>query len=570
MESSSMASRGELAFLDNDSSLMRTNITPKNVTLIACPWTFYERAEFLSQQLGLGYVGAYTQKFGHRIIKYIDPMIAGGNAVSVPVQTRYQSTKWFGFSDEWIVAQIPDETDVIGVNAPFTDSRIVLYPLIRAIKRRFPNIPVVVGGVLATTLPHQVIRESDADIVVKGEGEIAFSRILNGDPLETIPGLAFKKKGGSIFENSLRSQQLKTVDQIPSPGYDFRPMEEYVKWSPRGDRADRTLSLISSRGCPFTCEFCSIPEKGQVWRPFTPERVLGEIRAAIEAWGVNHIEFEDDNFTLQEPRALAVLQYLRDLRRRGYPIGCSFPNGIMIDRMSEGLAVLLKEAGADIIYLPVESGDTRVLLSMDKPQAQKHLNTTLQVAKWCVDAGLQTSCFFICAYPGGRVNRKWRTESHGAILQGLGYGETTEVSKWGKKGNYLLRQGDELFMSGENAASFETTLAYCKKLRAIGVHGITPLIATPYPGTELYEVCERFGWLAFEDNHDVLTTVSYAGTMKADYIQIQTPWCSREEALQRWQMMMDTFPTFHNVRKEEDTSLLTGKELRGGSRASVL
>ncbi|GEM_PF-1926096 len=562
MKEHSMASRKEVIFLDKDSSLMRTDIVPKNVTLIACPWTFYERAEFLSQQLGLGYVGAYAKKFGHRIIKYIDPMIAGGNAVSAPVQTRYQSTKRFGFPDEWIVAQIPDETDVIGVNAPFTDSRIVLYPLIRAIKRRFPNIPVVVGGVLATTLPHQVIRESDADIVVKGEGEIAFSRILNGDPLETIPGLAFKKKDGSIFENSLRSQQLKTVDQIPSPGYDFRPMKEYVKWSPRGDRADRTLSLISSRGCPFTCEFCSIPEKGQLWRPFTPERVLEEIKMAIEAWGVNHIEFEDDNFTLQEPRALAVLQYLRDLRRKGYPIGCSFPNGIMIDRMSESLAVLLKEAGADIIYLPVESGDTRVLLSMDKPQAQKHLETTIQIAKWCVDAGLQTSCFFICAYPGGRINRKWRLGKHGEIFRSLGYGETDKVSEWGKESAYLLCQGDEFFMSGEDSKSFEVTLAYCKKLRALGVQGITPLIATPYPGTELYEVCERFGWLAFEDNHDVLTTVSYAGTMKADYIQIQTPWCSREEALQRWQLMMDTFPTFHNVRKESDERPLTGNELR--------
>ena len=489
-------------------------------------------------------------------------MINGGNSISVPVQTRYQKTRRFGFSDEWIVGEIPSETDVIGINAPFTDSRIVLYPLIRKVKEKFPSMTVVVGGVLATTLPEQIIRESAADIVVKGEGEIAFSRILNGDPLESIPGLVFKNKSGIIFENPRRSEQLKTVDQIPPPGYDFRPMEEYVRWSPRGDRADRTLSLISSRGCPFTCEFCSIPEKGQLWRPFTPERVLDEIKMAIQTWGVNHIEFEDDNFTLQEPRALAVLQYLRELRQYGNPVTCSFPNGIMIDRMSESLAILLKEAGADIIYLPVESGDTRILLSMDKPQAQKHLDTTLEVAKWCVDAGLQTSCFFICAYPGGRINKKWRLGKHGEIFRGLGYGETDQVSEWGRECAYLLRQGGELFMSGEDPQSFEVTLAYCKKLRALGVQGITPLIATPYPGTELYEVAERFGWLAFPDNHDVLTTVSYGGTMKADYIQLETPWCSRKEALQRWQLMMDTFPTFHNVRKEVDERPLTGSELR--------
>lgn len=559
MEDRSMARKNELSFLLHDPSLARTDIVQKNVTLIACPWTFYEAAEFLSQQLGLGYVGAYAQKFGHRIVSYIDPMLNGGMQTSVPVETKYQRTRRFGFSDEWIVSQIPEETDVIGINAPFTDSRIVLYPLVRAIKNRFPRIPVVVGGVLATTLPHQVIRESGADIVVKGEGEIAFSRILNGDSVEEIPGLVVKRKDGTIFEHPQRSQQLKTVDQIPPPGYDFRPMKEYVKWSPRGDRADRTLSIISSRGCPFTCEFCSIPEKGQLWRPFTPERVLEEIKMAVEKWGVNHIEFEDDNFTLQEPRALAVLNYLRDLRKKGLDIVCSFPNGIMIDKMTEHLAVLLKEAGADIIYLPVESGDTRVLLAMDKPEAQKHLDTTLRVAKWCVDAGLQTSCFFITAYPGGRVNRKWHNNRHKALLDQ--YGETTDVSRWGK-GSYLLRQGEELFMAGEDAESFETTLAYCRELRKLGVPGITPLIATPYPGTELYEVCERFKWLAFEDNHDVLTTVSYAGKMKFEYLQIATPWCSQKEALERWQLMMDTFPTYHNVRKDVTPGLLEGKQLR--------
>ncbi len=561
MEDHSMARKSEISFLSHDPALLRQDIVPKNVTLIACPWTFYERAEFLSQQLGLGYVGAYAQKFGHRIVAYIDPMTNGGMEISVPISTKYQQTRRFGFSDEWIVNQIPADTDIIGINAPFTDSRIVLYPLIRAIKRKFPRILVVVGGVLATTLPHQVIEESGADVVVKGEGEIAFSRILNGNPLEEIPGLVVKRKDGSIFEHPMRSEQLKTVDQIPPPGYDFRPMMEYVKWSPRGDRADRTLSLISSRGCPFTCEFCSIPEKGQLWRPFTPERVLTEIQLAIKTWGVNHIEFEDDNFTLQEPRALAVLNYLRNLRREGHEVTCSFPNGIMIDRMTKDLAVLLKEAGADIIYLPVESGDTRVLLAMDKPEAQKHLATTLQVAAWCVDAGLTTSCFFIGSYPGGRINKKWQQGRHEALL--AQYRETTDVSKWGK-GSYLLRQGNELFMAGEDAVSFETTLAYCRQLRELGVHGITPLIATPYPGTELYEVCERFGWLAFRDNHDVLTTVSYAGKMKHEYLQIETPWCSRTEALQRWQLMMDMFPTYHNVRKERSPSPLQGTQVRGG------
>lgn len=524
----------------------KEKITPKNVTLIACPWTFYGEVEFRSQQLGLGYIGAYAQQFGHQIQAYIDPMINGGDQMKVPISTKYQHTNRFGYSDEWIVGQIPSDTDIIGINAPFTDSRLVLYPLVKKIRAIFPATPIVIGGVLATTLPLQVIEESGADIVVKGEGEVAFSRILNDHPLEKIPGLVFRRTDGTIFESPLRSEQLKTVDMIPPPGYDFRPMAEYVLWSPRGNKADRTLSLISSRGCPFTCEFCSIPEKGQLWRPFTPERVLDEIKMAIREWDVNHIEFEDDNFTLQEPRALQVLEYLRELRKSGHDVSCSFPNGIMIDKMSKDLAVLMKEAGAEIAYLPVESGDTRVLISMDKPMAEKHLNTTLQVAQWCVEAGLFVSCFFITAYPGGGLNRRYAKNK-------------SFLEKYKK---YILNHGDGVFMRGEDEESFEITLDFCRKLLKLGVNGITPLIATPYPGTELYEVCETFDWLRYKDERDVLTTVSYAA-VNPDRVQINTPWCSHQEAYDRWEIMMKMFSTYHNVRKNEKSDrLLSGEDVR--------
>ena len=182
-----------------------SKIEPKKVTLVACPWTFYDAVEFRSQQLGLGYVGAYAEQFGHQVVAFIDPMVKGGDQRKVPFNTKYQWTNRFGLSDEEIVDQIPRDTDVIGINAPFTDSRLVLYPLTKAIKAKFPRIPLVVGGVLATTLPQQVIDESGADIVVKGEGEIASARILTGEPLEQIPGIVYRDPHGEVKENSGRS-----------------------------------------------------------------------------------------------------------------------------------------------------------------------------------------------------------------------------------------------------------------------------------------------------------------------------------------------------------------------------
>jgi radical SAM superfamily enzyme YgiQ (UPF0313 family) len=517
------------------------NIRPRKIALVAAAWVFDDRVEFRSQQLGLGYVGAYAERFGHQIVAFVDPMVDGGWNVKTPLPTKYRRTNRFGHPDAEVIRRIPRDVELIGLNAPFTDSRLTAYPLINAIKVAFPDVPIVVGGVLATTLPRQVLEESKADIVVKGEGEIAFARIANGEPLERIPGLVYRRPDGATVESSLRSEQLKSIDSIPPPGYSFRPMAEYAAWSPRGDRGRRTLSLISSRGCPFTCEFCSIPEKGQRWRPFTPERIIGEIDLCIERYGINHIEFEDDNFTLVEERAVPILQHLARLGKRGVPMECSFPNGIMIDRMSRDLAFLMKAAGTDVAYLPVESGDTRVLISMDKPNAEGHLEKTREVAGHCVEAGLFVSCFLIVAYPGGRISRKKyiRPEFE----------------------PHLIRDGEEVYLRGEDEESLQNTVAFCRELRTIGVQGITPLIATPYPGTELYDVCERFGWLAFPDAKDVLTTVSYAH-MKPEYVQIETPYCSRSRAYERWQEMVAMFPAFHNIRRfEDDQELVPTQEV---------
>jgi len=532
--------RENLIAIDPAHRFDRRSIRPKKIALVASPWVFDDLVEFRSQQLGLGYVGAYAERFGHEIVAFVDPMVKGGHLVETPLQTRYRQTKRFGHSDADVVGQIPRDVDLIGLNAPFTDSRLTAYPLIDAIKAAFPEVPIVVGGVLATTLAEQVLTESRADIVVKGEGEIAFARIANGEPIERIPGLVFRRPDGTIHTNPQRSEQLRSIDSIPPPGYHFRPMEEYASWSPRGDRGRRTLSLISSRGCPFTCEFCSIPEKGQRWRPFTPERILGEIDSCIEKYGITHIEFEDDNFTLQEDRAIPILQHLAALRKKGQAIECSFPNGIMIDRMSRDLAFLMKDAGTDVAYLPVECGDTRVLISMDKPNAEEHLDRTREIAKHCIDAGLFVSCFFIVGYPGGRIRRqKWAKPEYEA---------------------HIIHDGDSDYMRGEDEESFQTTINFCRELRGLGVQGITPLIATPYPGTELYDVCDRFDWLAFPDHKNLLTTVSYAH-MKPDYVQIETPYCSRTRAFERWKEMTDMFPTFHNVRRFDDGGLVPTSEV---------
>jgi radical SAM superfamily enzyme YgiQ (UPF0313 family) len=505
----------------------------KKVTLLACPWVFQGDPEFQSQQLGLAYVGSYIIKCGHQVIKYIDPMLYGGQFVKSPIETEYQTIYRIGHANEWIVNEIANDSDFIFINVPFTDSRFVFYSLCNEIKKSFPNIPIVIGGILATTLPNQILEECSADIIVKGEGEIASVRILNGEPLDSISGVVYRNGNGQVITNPNRSEQLANIDEIPwITEFNFRPMEEYVKWSPRGNAVDKTFSYITSRGCPFTCEFCSIPEKGQKWRSFSPERVISEVKYMIDNYNVTHVEIEDDNFTLKKRHSMPILKYFKKLKREGYPLKLSFPNGVMIDRLDREHIFAMKDAGTEIIYLPVESGELKNLISMNKPAATEHLEKSLEVARWCAEAELEAGAFFIIGYPGGRVYQK--------SSQKIIYDTYPD--------SILEEDSNSIWIRGEDKKSFMETVKFARKLVQEGVKYVTPLIATPYPGTDLYDICEKFGWLKNLDHSEMVTTISYQNP-KIDFINIDTPWCSSEEAFARWEYLSDLFEIKHNVIK---------------------
>ncbi len=512
------------------------NFISKKVTLLACPWVFQGDPEFQSQQLGLAYIGSFLIECGHSVSRYIDPMLDDGQFKKEPIETESQTIYRVGHSDEWIIDNIAKDSDYIFINTPFTDSRFVFYPLCNKIKSNFPNIPIVVGGILATTLPMQIMSETNADIIVKGEGEIAASRILNGDELSSIPGIVYRDSDGEIHEHHQRSEQLANIDEIPwITKYKFRPMKDYVNWSPRGNKINKTFSYITSRGCPFACEFCSIPEKGQRWRSFSPERVIDEVKFMIENYGVTHIEIEDDNFTLKRKHSIPILEYFKGLREDGYPINLSFPNGVMIDRLDREHIFAMKDAGTEMIYLPVESGELKNLIAMNKPVATEHLEQTIRVAEWCAEADLVAGSFFIIGYPGGRVFK----------------GALQDIVRKDYSDSILEENEENIWIKGEDEKSFMETVEYAKKLVNIGVKYVTPLIATPYPGTAMYDICEKFGWLKTPDHAKMITTISYQDP-KVDFVNIDTPWCSAEEAFARWQYIYDIFDIKHNAIKVDE------------------
>ena len=361
-------------------------------------------ATIVAPHLGLGYLSSSLKKQGHKV-KILD---------GTREEIKYNPKDW----------------ELVGVTAMSTYFPEACKDIERA---KSYGLKTIIGGAHIICDPEQSLIDSQADYAAIGEGERTMSQLASGSDPSSVEGLVYWKDGkpkrsNANVTNLIETKKMYTtkignqsrdfqidIDDFGEPDWDSIDPASYPKKMPHGMiyKSLPLAPIITTRGCPYSCIYCSAPiTAGKRMRYRDPVKVVDGIEMLIKKYGVKEIQIEDDNFTLQEPRALQVLTYIRELRQSGYEMTCSFPNGIMIDRMTEDLATLLYQAGSDIIYLPVESGDTRVLVSMDKPHAEKHLANTLQVAKWCVDAGLRVSCFFIVAYPGGRVNKRFNMEKN--------------------------------------------------------------------------------------------------------------------------------------------------------------
>jgi len=440
-------------------------------TLINTPWLFEKRLEFLSQNLGLGYLAAVLEQDGHKI-SIIDAL-ALGKDIKSKYPMKYQTPVRIGLSDEQILERIPADTDFIGISAAFTNNRPLVYDMVKLIKKKHPQLPIILGGVYPSALPDDAVN-TGAHFVITGEGEIPICKIAAGKKPEHIDGLAMRNVNGELRINP--AARVKNIDDIPYPARHLLPMDLYLKLSPRGVFDKKTASIITSRGCPYDCAFCSIhPVNGYAWRPRSVENTLGEIRQLVEKHSVEHIEIEDDNFTLNTQRAVGILDGLRSLSNElGKKITWECPNGTRIDSLNEDLLKKIKDSGCTRLYLALEHGDDDMLKIMRK---NLHKEKVISVVELCKKLEIPLMIFFIVGFPG---------------------------------------ETKERFLNG---------IKFAKLLRDKGAERLVSFVAKPYPGTNLYEICKQNNWLKYPDSEEVF--------FGENTLAIRTPDFDESEVRQR-------------------------------------
>ncbi len=285
------------------------------------------------------------------------------------------------------------DTDVLGLTSMTpTVSRAI--DIAREVKVEKPDLPVIMGGPHATLLPDETMAVApEVDIIVRGEGEESFVNLLTAledrRSLENVRGITYRKDG--VVVNNSPSPEISDLNSLPFLAYHLIPLKSYKPHPPHG-RAFPFAVLITSRGCPYDCGYCSKPVFGKRFRGQSPARVADEIAWLKEKYGIREIAFYDDSFTLDMDRAFKICEEL--IRRK---LNIIWSCETRVNLVDATLLRKMKQSGCYSISYGLESGSQEILDVIDK-------GTTLEQAEKAVrytrEAGIHAIGYFMIGSPG--------------------------------------------------------------------------------------------------------------------------------------------------------------------------
>jgi radical SAM superfamily enzyme YgiQ (UPF0313 family) len=228
----------------------------------------------------------------------------------------------------------------------------------KLVKNRYPDVPIIWGGIHASLLPEQTLKNSYVDIIVMGEGEETFIELVKAlegrTPLGRIPGIWYKENG-KVYNTPERP--FVNLDAQPPLSYHLINMDHYRR---RLFGIDH-VSFNSSRGCTFRCSFCWDPVMHKKkWRAMGPETVLDHLKRIIHDYDIRGFLFTDDHFFIDMERAYHILE---GILRADLKISISKLQirADTIGRLDKEFLQIMVRAGVKRFSVGVESGSQRLL-----------------------------------------------------------------------------------------------------------------------------------------------------------------------------------------------------------------
>jgi radical SAM superfamily enzyme YgiQ (UPF0313 family) len=250
--------------------------------------------------------------------------------------------------------------------------------------------------------------DAGADFVGIGEGELTLEEllpVLKGDShqsLEEIAGIAFRSPGGNIIQ-TLPREQIRDINAQPWPEREAIDMDRYVSvW--REHHGTGAVSLITARGCPYHCRWCSHQVFGKTHRRRTPASVADELAWLIGRYHPDLVWMADDVFTIHHGW---LFQYASELKKRRLKL--PFECISRADRLNPQVVQTLAEMGCFRLWIGSESGSQRILNAMERGVTVDQVQSAVSL---CRENGIQTGMFLMWGYEGEELDDVEATIQH--------------------------------------------------------------------------------------------------------------------------------------------------------------
>jgi anaerobic magnesium-protoporphyrin IX monomethyl ester cyclase len=252
---------------------------------------------------------------------------------------------------------------------------------------------VLVGGPEPSNYAEEYL-DAGADIVVRGEAEITLEQLMatGFDPSAwpAINGIIFRGPGGQIVRNSA-PHLLPNLDTQPWPDRERIDIPRYLKtW--REHHGKSSISVITARGCPYKCNWCSHSVYGHTHRRRSPRAVAEEVEWLLERYSPDMLWIADDVFTINHGW---IFEYAAELKRRGIRI--PFECITRADRLNEKVAETLRDLGCMRVWIGSESGSQRILNAMERGVTVEQVRRAVD---FCKTTGIETGMFLMWGYDG--------------------------------------------------------------------------------------------------------------------------------------------------------------------------
>lgn len=327
---------------------------------------FNDKSIFRFPPLGSGYIAAYLKQ--HNIsVDLVDCT--------------------FLSQDEALEKVRSSDPKIIGIYSMFSMKNKAIQ--IAKLLRRNCEL-LVAGGPLPTLNPQDFLQ--DFDVVVIGEGEETLLKLVRevekNANLSRVSGIAYREKD----EMKLTPARgfIQNLDSIPFPARELFDNQAYKNYYSKKFGYTVT-SMITSRGCPFNCDFCSQPIFGNQLRSRSAANIVEEIETVLTL-GYERIWFADDCFTLNRKRLIDICNEI--IQRR---IKIDWECLSRVDTIDREMTEKMKQAGCVRVFFGMESGNDSVLALMKKRATTKQAKEAVHAAK---QSGVQVGAFFIVGYPG--------------------------------------------------------------------------------------------------------------------------------------------------------------------------